>query len=41
MSYEELEKAMVNKNDPNYQKYLEIRKKSTQNESIPVCKFNE
>ena len=25
MSYEDLEKAMANKNDPNYQKYLKIR----------------
>ena len=34
MSYEELEKAMRNKNDPNYKKYLEIReKKLTQNET--------
>ena len=41
MSYEDLEKAMENKNDPNYQKYLKIRKKFTQDESIPVCKFNE
>ena len=33
MSYEDLEKAMANKNDPNYKKYLEIReKKLTQNE---------
>ena len=28
MSYEDLEKAMENKNDPNYQKYLEIREKT-------------
>ena len=28
MSYEDLEKAMEDKNDPNYQKYLEIRKKT-------------
>ena len=27
MTYEQLEKAMVNKNDKNYKKYLEIRKK--------------
>ena len=34
MSYADLEKAMENKDDPNYQKYLEIReKKFTQNES--------
>ena len=28
MSYEDLEKAMANKNDPNYQKYLNIREKN-------------
>ena len=28
MTYEQLEKAMVNKNDQNYKKYLEIRKKT-------------
>ena len=33
MSYEQLEKAMNDKNDPNYQKYLEIREKLTQDES--------
>ena len=33
MSYEDLEKAMNDKNDPNYQKYLKIREKTTQNES--------
>ena len=34
MTYEQLEKAMINKNDQNYKKYLEIRKqKFTQNES--------
>ena len=42
MSYEDLEKAMENKNDPNYQKYLEIREKNLHKMSpIPVCKFNE
>ena len=42
MSYVDLEKAMNNKNDPNYQKYLEIRKKNLHKmEPIPVCKFNE
>ena len=42
MSYAELEKAMSNKNDPNYQKYLEIRKKNLHKmEPIPVCKFND
>ena len=42
MSYKELEKAMENKNDPNYQKYLKIRKKNLHKMNpIPVCKFNE
>ena len=42
MSYEDLEKAMENKNDPNYQKYLKIREKNLHKMSpIPVCKFNE
>jgi NAD+ synthase len=42
MSYEELEKAMNDKNDPNYQKYLEIREKNLHKmKPIPVCTFNE
>tara|TARA_B100000768_G_C11190460_1_gene337094 strand:+ start:109 stop:849 length:741 start_codon:yes stop_codon:yes gene_type:complete len=42
MTYTELEKAMENKNDPNHQKYLEIRKKNLHKMNpIPVCKFNE
>ena len=42
MSYEELEKAMVDKNDPNYKKYLEIREKNLHKMNpIPVCTFNE
>jgi NAD+ synthase len=42
MTYAELEKAMANKQDPNYKKYLEIRKKNLHKiEPIPVCKFNE
>ena len=42
MSYVDLEKAMENKNDPNYQKYLKIRKKNLHKmEPIPVCKFND
>ena len=42
MSYEELEKAMEDKNDPNYKKYLEIREKNLHKiNPIPVCKFNE
>ena len=41
-SYAELEKAMENKNDPNYKKYLEIRNRNLHKmEPIPVCKFNE
>ena len=42
MSYEEIEKAMENKNDANYQKYLNVRKKNLHKMNpIPVCKFNE
>jgi len=42
MTYEELEKAMKNKNDPNYKKFLEIRKKNLHKmKPIPVCKFND
>ena len=42
MSYSELEKAMEDKNDPNYKKYLEIRKKNLHKMNpIPICKFNE
>ena len=42
MSYEELEKAMKDKNDPNYQKYLEIRETNLHKmKPIPVCTFNE
>ena len=42
MTYEDLEKAMVDKNDPNYQKYLKIREKNLHKMNpIPVCKFNE
>ena len=42
MSYEQLEKAMEDKNDPNYKKYLEIRKKNLHKMNpIPVCTFNE
>ena len=42
MSYEELEKAMTNVNDPNYKKYLEIRKKNLHKMiPIPVCKFDD
>ena len=42
MSYQDLEKAMINKNDPNYKKYLKIREKNLHKiNPIPVCKFNE
>jgi len=42
MSYSELEKAMKDKNDPNYKKYLEIRKKNLHKmKPIPICKFDE
>ena len=42
MSYKDLEKAMENKDDPNYQKYLKIREKNLHKMNpIPVCKFNE
>ena len=42
MTYADLEKAMENNQDPNYTKYLEIRKKNLHKiEPIPVCKFNE
>lgn len=42
MSYQDLEKAMNNSNDPNYKKYLEIRKKNLHKMNpIPVCKFND
>ena len=42
MSYEDLEKAMQNVNDPNYQKYLKIREKNLHKmKPIPVCTFNE
>ena len=42
MSYEQLEKAMEDKNDQNYKKYLEIRKKNLHKMNpIPVCTFNE
>jgi|TARA_B110001452_G_scaffold223399_1_gene196627 NAD+ synthase len=42
MTYLELEKAMENKNDPNYKRYLEIRKKNLHKMNpIPVCKFDD
>ena len=42
MSYQDLEKAMSDDNDPNYKKYLEVRKKNLHKMNpIPVCKFDE
>ena len=42
MSYQDLEKAMIDITDPNYKKYLEIRKKNLHKMNpIPVCKFDE
>ena len=42
MTYIELEKVMENANDPNYKKYLEIRKKNLHKiNPIPVCKFDD
>ncbi len=42
MSYQELENAMVNENDPNYKKYLQIREKNIHKMlPLPVCTFNE
>ena len=42
MTYEDLEKAMNNKKDPNYRKYLEIREKNLHKmKPIPVCTFND
>ena len=42
MSYQDLENAMNNNKDPNYNKYLEIRKRNLHKMNpIPVCKFND
>jgi NAD+ synthase len=41
MSYEDLEKAMLNPKDKNYEKYLKIRKRNVHKmNQIPICKFN-
>lgn len=41
MSYEDLEKAMLNRKDKNYEKYLKIRKRNLHKMNlIPICKFN-
>jgi len=40
MSYQELEKTMMDPNSPNYKKYLEIRNRNLHKmEPIPVCKM--
>jgi len=40
MSYEDLEKAMLNSKDKNYEKYLKIRKRNLHKMNlIPICKF--
>ena len=42
MSYEELEKAMEDKNNKDYDKYLEIRKRNLHKmKPIPVCKMDD
>ena len=42
MSYEDLEKAMLNINDKNYEKYLKIRKRNLHKMNlIPICKLND
>ena len=42
MSYEDLEKAMLNSKDKNYEKYLKIRKRNLHKmDIIPICKFND
>ena len=42
MSYEDLEKAMLNSKDKNYEKYLKIRKRNLHKMNlIPICKFNK
>ena len=42
ISYEDLEKAMLNVNDKNYEKYLKIRKRNIHKMNlIPICKFND
>ena len=42
MSYQDLEKAMIDNKDPNHKKYLEVREKNLHKMNpIPVCKFDE
>ena len=41
MSYQDLEKAMLDPNDKNYEKYLKIRKRNLHKMNlIPICKFD-
>ena len=41
MSYDDLEKAMLNLKDKNYEKYLKIRKRNLHKMNlIPICKFD-
>ena len=41
MSYEDLEKAMLDSKDKNYEKYFKIRKRNLHKMNlIPICKFN-
>jgi len=41
ISYQDLEKAMIDPNSPKYKKYLEIRNRNLHKmEPIPVCKIN-
>ena len=40
MSYQDLEKAMIDPNSPDYKKYLEIRNRNLHKmEAIPICKM--
>ena len=40
MSYQDLEKAMIDSNNPGYKKYLEIRNRNLHKmKSIPICKM--
>ncbi len=40
MSYQDLEKIMVDPNNPSYKKYLEIRNRNLHKmKPIPVCKM--
>jgi len=42
MSYQDLEKAMIDSKSPNYKKYLEIRNRNLHKmEPIPICKMKK